>query len=91
MVKSGRKKAVAVETLELKHNEPTVINYSDSIYFAGISDEGMTFVTRMSFRNKKLNENWLKVHIPGEGIWGFENRGMIEGKEFEPLFFPLLL
>ncbi len=82
-VKSARSKAVSVEEMETKHQQPTIAHYSDSIYFSGISEEGMTFVTRMSFRNKKLNENWLKIHIPGEGVWGFENRGMIEGEGFE--------
>jgi len=82
-VKNGNNKTITVEEFESKHKEAGIAHYNDSIYFAGISDEGMTFVTRMSFRNKKLNENWLKIHIPGEGIWGFENRGMIEGEGFE--------
>jgi len=82
-VKSARSKAVSIEEMETKHQQPTITDFSDSIYFSGISTEGITFVTRMSFRNKKLNENWLKIHIPGEGVWGFENRGMIEGEGFE--------
>lgn len=82
-VKNGNNKKFTVEELESKHEETSITHYSDSIYFTGISEEGMSFVTRMSFRNKKLNENWLKIHIPGEGVWGFENRGMIEGEGFE--------
>jgi len=83
LVKSGSSKTLTLEELESRHKETTISHFNDSIYFAGISEEGMTFVTRMSFRNKKLNENWLKIHIPGEGVWGFENRGMIEGEDFE--------
>jgi len=83
LVKSGKNKLLTVEEMESRHNDPTIAHYSDSIYFAGVSEEGMTFVTRMSFRNKRLNENWLKIHIPGEGIWGFENREMLEGDGFE--------
>ena len=67
LVKSGKKKVLNVEELESKHQEAAIAHFNDSIYFAGLSDEGISFVTRMSFRNKKLNENWLKVHIPGEG------------------------
>ena len=83
LVKSGKNKKLTIEELESKQAKPTIAHYTDSIYFAGISEEGITFVTRMSFRNKKLNGNWLKIHIPGEGVWGFENRGMIEGEGFE--------
>ena len=83
LVKSSRSKAVSIEEMESKHLQTSISHFSDSIYFSGITEEGMTFVTRMSFRNKKLNENWLKIHIPGEGVWGFENRGMIEGEGFE--------
>ena len=59
-VKNGNNKKFTVEELESKHEETSITHYNDSIYFAGISEEGMSFVTRMSFRNKKLNEREQK-------------------------------
>ncbi|MCF6171985.1 MAG: hypothetical protein L3J66_13495 [Bacteroidales bacterium] len=82
-VKSCRGKAETAEQLETKHSQPSISHYCDSIYFSGISEEGMTFVARMAFRDKGQNENWLKIYIPGEGVWGFENRDMIVGEGFE--------
>lgn len=82
-VKSQRIDDFPIDEMELKHSDPEIPHFSDSIYFTGLSETGISFVTRMSFRNKKSNENWLKVHIPGEGVWGFENREMKEGVGFE--------
>ncbi len=80
----GRKRArqLPVSELERLHTAPTVPGYNDSIYFAGWQEDGLAFVTRQAFRTGKPHENWLKVHIPGEGVWGFENRNMPAGEGF---------
>ena len=56
--------------------------FNDSIYFAGWEKEGFAFVTRQSFRSDKPNENWFKISIPGEGVWGFENLSLSAGEGF---------
>ncbi len=59
--------------LESRHNEASRPGYTDAVYFAGLSENGFSLVTRMAFRNDKPDENWFKISIPGEGVWGFEN------------------
>ena len=83
MTKRGKKRDFSNEELEVKHVEPKRKSFNDSSYFAGISKEGFSFVTRQSFRVDKPNENWMMVSIPGEGVWGFENRKLPEGKGFK--------
>ncbi len=83
MTKRKKKRKFSVEELESKHTDLGRKSFNDSSYFAGISREGITFVTRMSFRSDKPNENWMKISIPGEGVWGFENREMPEGDRFK--------
>ncbi|NOX87135.1 MAG: hypothetical protein GXO86_14455 [Chlorobi bacterium] len=93
MTKRKKKREFTTEELESKHINPGQKSFNDSSYFAGISKEGFTFVTRLSFRSDKPNENWMKVAIPGEGVWGFENRKMPEGEGFKqgPLEFECLV
>ncbi len=83
MTKRKKKREFTLKELESKHTETGKKSFNDSSYFAGISKEGFTFVTRLSFRSDKPNENWMKVNIPGEGVWGFENRNFPEGKGFK--------
>lgn len=82
MVKHKKKRTISLSNLETKHTEPHTLDYNDSSYFAGLSRDGFSLVTRQSFRTDKPNENWLKVDIPGYGVWGFENREMEEGEGF---------
>ena len=93
MTKRKKKREFTPEELESKHTDLGRKSFNDSSYFAGISKEGFTFVTRMSFRSDKPNENWMKLSIPGEGVWGFENREMPEGKGFKqgPLEYECLV
>lgn len=79
----GKRRRTPVEELELRHRNDNVTGFNDSSYFAGISPDGFSFVTRQSFRTGKPNENWLKVDVPGDGVWGFENREMEEGPGFK--------
>jgi len=83
MVARGKKRDFTPEELEVKHIDKSIKSFNDSSYFAGISKEGFSFVTRQSFRVDKPNENWMMVHIPGEGVFGFENRQLKEGDEFK--------
>ena len=83
MTKRGKKREFDAEELEVKHVDKSKKAFNDSSYFAGISEEGFAFVTRQSFRVDKPNENWMMISIPGEGVWGFENRDMKEGKGFK--------
>lgn len=83
MIKRKKKREFSAGELESKHIETGRKSFNDSSYFAGISKEGFTFVTRLSFRSDKPNENWMKINIPGEGVWGFENRNFPEGKGFK--------
>ena len=80
MVKRHRSRDLPVEELEKKHRQPDIEGFNDSSYFAGWQKDGLSFVTRLAFRTGKHNENWLKIHIPGEGVWGFEDRPMEEGE-----------
>ncbi|MCK5807382.1 hypothetical protein KAH37_00205 [bacterium] len=82
MVKHKKKRAISLSILETKQSDSEVLDYNDSSYFAGLSRDGFSFVTRQSFRTNRSNENWLKVDIPGFGVWGFENRKMEEGEGF---------
>ena len=83
MVRRGKKREFTPEQLEVKHVDKSKKSFNDSSYFAGISKEGYTFVTRQGFRVDKPNENWMMVSIPGEGVWGFENRELKEGSGFK--------
>jgi hypothetical protein len=83
MTRRGKKRDFSFEELEIKHVQPDKRSFNDSSYFAGISKEGFVFVTRQAFRVDKPNENWMMVSIPGEGVWGFENRKLKEGKGFK--------
>ena len=83
MVTRGKKRTFSYDELEVKHVDPPIKAFNDSSYFAGISKEGVTFVTRQAFRVDKPNENWMMIHIPGEGVFGFENREMKEGEGFK--------
>ncbi len=81
-IKNKKSREFSLTELEKKHRTENVRSFNDSSYFAGISKEGYTFVTRQAFRVDKYNENWMMVHIPGEGVFGFENRELEEGEEF---------
>lgn len=83
MTRRSKKREFTIGEMESKHVDNARPSFNDSSYFAGISKEGFTFVTRQSFRSDKPNENWMKVSIPGEGVWGFENREMPEGDGFK--------
>jgi hypothetical protein len=83
LVNSGKKRQNYLNDMEIKHSEPWRKGFNDSSYFAGISADGISFVSRLAFRVDKPNENWLKVFIPGEGVWGFENKLMPEGDAFK--------
>ena len=83
MVAKGKNRQFTNQELEIKHVNNSIKSFNDSSYFAGISKEGITFVTRQAFRVDKPNENWMMVHIPGEGVFGFENRKMSEGNAFK--------
>jgi len=82
MVGRKRSRSLPLTDLEKLHLQPEVSGYNDSIYFSGWQNDGLSFVTRQAFRSDKENENWLKIHIPGEGVWGFENRQLPAGKGF---------
>ncbi len=71
IVRKGKNRKMSLEYLELKHVEPGQRSFNDSSYFGGFSRDGFSIVMRQSFRVDKPNENWLKIHIPGEGVWGF--------------------
>lgn len=83
MVARGKQRKLPVEALEVRHQNTDVPGFNDSSYFAGISNRGFSFVSRQSFREGRPNENWLKVDVPDEGVWGFENRFMEEGHGFK--------
>ncbi len=83
MVRSHKSRENAIDELEKRHFNKYHSNYNDSIYFAGLNKDGFSFVSRMAFRNGKHNENWLKISIPGEGVWGFENLELKEGENFK--------
>ncbi len=82
MVGRKRSRSLPVTNLEKLHLQPEVQGFNDSIYFSGWQSDGLSFVTRQAFRSDKHNENWLKIHIPGEGVWGFENRELPAGEGF---------
>jgi len=82
MVGRSKQRSLSIDQLEVKHLNIGIKSFNDSSYFAGISKEGFSFVTRQSFRNDKHNENWMMVHIPEEGVFGFENREMEEKEGF---------
>jgi len=82
MVGRKRARSLPLSDLETLHLQPEVPGYNDSIYFSGWQNDGLSFVTRQAFRSDKHNENWLKIHIPGEGVWGFENRDLPDGQGF---------
>ncbi len=82
MLNRRRARDLPVEELETKHLRPEIEGFNDSSYFAGWQKDGLSFVSRLAFRTGKHNENWLKVHIPGEGVWGFEDRPLEEGEGF---------
>ncbi len=83
MTRSRKKNQNPVTYLEKKHVDVNQNNFIDSIYFAGVNKNGFSFVARLAFCNGKSNENWLKIFIPGEGVWGFENLDLPEGEGFE--------
>jgi len=82
MTQKGKKRNLPIEELEQKHAEPERKSFNDSSYFGGFSRDGFSIVTRQSFRVDKPNENWLKIHTPNNGVWGFENQDMPEGEGF---------
>ena len=82
MITHRKSREIPLEELETKHTNKNIFAYNDSSYFAGVSSDSFSFVTRQAFRTGKHNENWLKIHIPGEGVWGFEDREMEEGDGF---------
>ncbi len=82
MVGRKRSRQPPVDELERLHLQPGTPGFNDSIYFAGWQQDGLAFVTRQAFRSDKPNENWLKVHLPEEGVWGFENLPLPAGKGF---------
>lgn len=82
LTKRSRKHSSVIDELETKQIESSKKSFADSIYFAGISNEGFCFVTRQSFSADKPNENWFMINIPGEGTWGIENRQLDEGEGF---------
>ncbi len=82
MVNRKRSRSLPVPELESLHLQPEVPGFNDSSYFAGWQEDGLSFVTRQAFRSDKHNENWLKIHLPGEGVWGFENRNLPAGQGF---------
>jgi hypothetical protein len=81
MVSKGKKRQNLLKDMETKHSDASRMGFNDSSYFAGLSSDGISFVSRLAFRVDKSNENWLKIYIPGEGVWGFENNQMPEGEE----------
>lgn len=83
MIRRKKKREFTPEELETKHVDNTKASFNDSSYFAGISKEGFSFVTRQAFRVDKHNENWMMLSVPGEGVWGFENRDLPEGEGFK--------
>ncbi len=83
MTRSHKKSENPIIFLEQKHFDAANGDFNDSIYFAGVSKNDFSFVTRMAFRSGKNNENWFKIFIPGEGVWGFENIDLKEGEGFE--------
>lgn len=82
MVGKGKKRQNYLKDMETKHSDDSRMGFNDSSYFAGLSSDGISFVSRLAFRVDKPNENWLKIFIPGEGVWGFENKQMPEGEGF---------
>ncbi len=69
--------------LESMHPNPFVPDHNESIYFACLGHDHVSLISRMAFRTGKHNENWLMVHVPGEGTWGFEDRVLLQGKGFK--------
>jgi len=82
-VKRSRRRLIDFSELEFKQAGKHCPSSNDSLFFAGISKEGFTFVSRMAFRSDHKNENWLAVSIPGEGIWSFKNLSLREGAGFK--------
>jgi len=82
MVRRKKSRAHTVEELERRHIKPSLPGFNDSIYFAGWQPGGLSFVTRQAFRSGKPHENWLKIHVPEEGVWGFENISFPAGEGF---------
>ncbi len=82
LITRGKGRHIPVEVLETRHQREGIPGFNDSSYFAGLSEQGFSFVARQSFRTDRPHENWLKVDVPGEGVWGFENRKMEEGTGF---------
>ncbi len=83
MVRNHMTRNNDITELERRHFSTRQSHFNDSIYFAGITRDGFSLVTRMAFRPNKPNENWLKVAIPGEGVWGFEGLDLSEGEGFQ--------
>jgi len=82
-VKRNRRRLIDFSELEFKQAGKHRPSSNDSLFFAGISKEGFTFVTRMAFRSDHKNENWLAVSIPSKGIWSFENLSLREGEGYK--------
>ena len=82
MVKQRKGREHSAKELERLHTHPGLPGFNDSIYFAGWEQEGFAFVTRQAFRSDKPHENWFKIFIPGEGVWGFENLSLPAGEGF---------
>jgi hypothetical protein len=80
MISKGKKRQNYLTGMEIKHVDTSRKGFNDSSYFAGLSPDGISFVSRLAFRVDKPNENWLKIFFPGEGVWGFENKNMKDGE-----------
>ncbi len=82
MVQKKKADEPDIVVLEQKHENLLQQNFNDSIYFTGLSENGFSFVTRQAFRTGKPAENWLKIEIPGEGVWGFQDMKLKTGEGF---------
>jgi hypothetical protein len=82
-VKQSRRRNIDYRESEYKFVNKRLPLFSDSIFFAGFSKEGLSIVSRQAFRSDNKHENWLAVNIPGEGIYSFENLSLPEGEGYQ--------
>lgn len=70
MVSKGKKRQNYLSGMEMKHIDTSSKGFNDSSYFAGLSPDGISFVSRLAFRVDKPNENWLKIFFSLRGCVG---------------------
>ena len=77
-----RERELPVEELESKHKNPEIPLFNDSSYFLGRGEDGSYMVVRQAFRTTRGNEYWLKIFLPGKGVFELKDMEAKEGKGF---------